>query len=113
MFLVKLFSLLEELLTEPKICDLQDIIIHKYIFGLDIPMYDIEFIEILEGIKYLFEVPQNILLFSYPALTVQYPEVIIQILVIAIFKDEVYPMILGIADHVLNLDDIGVMPQLN
>lgn len=112
-FLVKLFSLLEELLTEPKIRDLQDIIIHKYIFWLDIPMYDIEFIEILEGVKDLFEVPQNILLFSYPALTIQYPEVIIQILVITILKDEVYPMILGIADHVLNLDDIGVMPQLN
>lgn len=111
MLLVEGFSFLEELFAEPKISDLEHIIIHKYIFRFDIPMYDIEFIEILECIEYLLEVPQDILFLSYPTLTIQYPEVIIQILVIAILQDQVYPMILSIPDDILYLDDIWVMSQ--
>lgn len=112
MLLIKFLCLLEELLTEPKICDFENIIIDKYILWFDIPMYDIEFIKILKGIEYLFEVLQYLLFFSDPALTIEYPEIIIQIFVITILKDEIDPMVFSIANYVLNLDDVGVVSQL-
>lgn len=110
MLLVKRFSFLEELLAEPKICNLQHTVIHEYVLRLDVAMYDIVLIEILEGVKDLLEVSQDILLFSYPALAVKYPEVIIQILVIAVLQNKVDPVIFGITHHVLDFDDVGVVP---
>lgn len=111
MLLIKFLSFLEELFAESEICNLEDIVIDKYILRFDIPMYDVEFIKILKGIEYLFEVLQYLLFFSDLSLTVKDPEVIIQIFVITILKDEIDPVIFSIADHVLDLDDVGVVPQ--
>ena len=109
MLLVKFLGFLEELFAEPEICNLEHIIIHKYIFWFDISMDNIELIEILEGVEDLLEVFQYLLFFPNPTITVEYPEVIIQILVIAILQDQVDPVVLSVAHHVLYLYDVGVV----
>lgn len=81
---------------------------YKYIFWLDITMNDVEFIEILESMQKLLEVPQYVILILDLSILMQLGKVALKILIVTVLKDDINAMIFGIANHILNNDDVGI-----
>lgn len=82
--LIKLLGPFEELPAQPEISDLEYAIIDEYILWFYIPMYDVELVEVLEGVKDLLEVPQDILLPRQLFIVVQLREIRSEVLIVAV-----------------------------
>ena len=84
MLLIKLLRPLKKLPTQPKISNLKYPIINQYILRFDISMYNIELIKILEGMQYLFEIPQYIFLPRQFPILMQFGKIRCEVFIIAV-----------------------------
>jgi hypothetical protein len=113
MFFVELLVLFEDLFAEAEVCDFDDVVMDEDVFGFDVAVDDVEFVEVFEGVEDLFEVDQYICFFLYLLLEVEFGEVVVEIFVVAVLEDQVDSAVRGVSDDVLDFDYVGVLAQFD
>ena len=76
-------------------------------------MDNVVFIKIFKSVQNLFEVLQYVFFTSNLLRSVEMSKITVKIFIIAIFENKVNSLVFGIANNILNLDDIGISSLLS
>lgn len=94
--------------SKSEICNFQHPIIHQYITRLNIPMHEVELMQLLKCVQNLREVvPHNNLTINEPLFS-YFIKIIYQISFVAKLEHDVDDVF--VSDDVLNTDDVLVLP---